>query len=1079
MIRNISSLSAGNGYVIGIDEGGRLRASFHNTDGTWPVQDRLVRSAETGIDAAVVVGTKGYLFKGRNYVRITPGRSGEVDAGYPRPLSDWGLGWGTFGANGVDAALEIDGTLYVFSGRDYIRISDTPVDDRDLNLRMAAVDPGFPKPISQLGLGAFADDGIDAAVVSGGEVYLFAGDEYVRVTPRPSWRVDAGYPKPISRWGWGDFGAGGVDAALTVQDRTYIFSGSSYIRMSGGQTDNGPVVDRNYPASIDNWGLGAFVEKDWSDHPWVVAGKARAFGCEVFVVEPDGSLVRYLMTPGSNLLLTDEHVLASGPRRLGRFPWRGPLPQWHRYVAVAAGSNGLYAVDRNGSLLYAHLDRSGGRIRLASSEPITLASGRGPGRNWDGFLDVTAGSDGALYGLHRDNRVHYYSHLGATDGSSRLRDTSAKFLPGISLTITMFAGSDGRIYDVGRDGDIRVSEHADFATGGTTTTRWSAPTLALRGWRRYDRLAHVKTADGTAVPDRGSVRSIRRLDGETIIDTDEATTTLRAPTGDSFRIFFQNMQLFPDSVDDVVSAELEAAVRAVATGAYVTAVGAVASLLGPASAIVLLLAGEAIKEVPSHRQIQRAISEALETPLYRGVGRRAQLAALTDWLRTESIDDVVALSEMFVPREADQLAKDVKRRFPYSFYGPAQDIDFLPGGLLILSRRPITALDWLIFRSGIGEDALSAKGVLFARIDDRFDVFVTHLQNGNPKLDLIDFGPGRGAAGKQRFQAQAIRTFIDGSRNPDLPAILLGDFNLDAAGGALIPKPATANAFWVDEQRVLRQQRATLVNELGAGDGELWPFRDARAATDGLHYYKKTSLDLEHGLGVLPRLPDDYDDRDRLHTVGADIGKGIDSVLFYQGLRERWTPSPLRRVDLYADHDNGQRRQISDHVGIRAIVSNTQRVERTYRVTPRKIRASVEAFHCYLVSTPRNGPDQTRIRLSIASGRNSARGDLTPERDSATFEIDELAGSPVEIEPDGDQIQITVDVYDQDVGNRDHLGRGTKTLSLDALRGESPLGRRGGGAGITFSRWWVGVIRGDNGAEYAVKIAIRAGRWTP
>ena len=163
MIRNLSSLSAGNGYVVGVDAGGRMRASFHADGGDWPFRNRLVRTDRSGLTAAVVVGGKGYLFRERDYVRITPGRAGQIDEGYPRSVEEWGLGWGDFGRDGIDAAFAEQDRLFVFAGDSYIAVSDSPTDDRSLRSRMSAVDPGYPKPLSDWGLDAFGFDRVDAA----------------------------------------------------------------------------------------------------------------------------------------------------------------------------------------------------------------------------------------------------------------------------------------------------------------------------------------------------------------------------------------------------------------------------------------------------------------------------------------------------------------------------------------------------------------------------------------------------------------------------------------------------------------------------------------------------------------------------------------------------------------------------------------------------------------------------------------------------------------------------------------------------------------------------------------------------
>jgi hypothetical protein len=75
--------------------------------------------------------------------------------------------------------------------------------------------------IASWGCGGFGAKGIDAALYSGSKCYFFAGGEYIRVTrgATGAGKVDPGYPKPISTWGWGAFGAQGIDAALCANPR--------------------------------------------------------------------------------------------------------------------------------------------------------------------------------------------------------------------------------------------------------------------------------------------------------------------------------------------------------------------------------------------------------------------------------------------------------------------------------------------------------------------------------------------------------------------------------------------------------------------------------------------------------------------------------------------------------------------------------------------------------------------------------------------------------------------------------------------------------------------------------------------
>ena len=199
-----------------------------------------------------------YFFSGNQYIRVTRTDTGPgvVDAGYPRSISpNWG--WGSFGANGIDAALYSGSKCYFFAGSEYIRVTRGVTGP-------GSIDPGYPRSISpNWGWGAFGANGIDAALYSNSKCYFFSGKEYIRVTRGETGpgTVDAGYPRPISVWDWGSFGADGIDAALYSGSRCYFFAGDQYIRVTRADEGAG-TVDAGYPKPISpNWGWGSFGSK--------------------------------------------------------------------------------------------------------------------------------------------------------------------------------------------------------------------------------------------------------------------------------------------------------------------------------------------------------------------------------------------------------------------------------------------------------------------------------------------------------------------------------------------------------------------------------------------------------------------------------------------------------------------------------------------------------------------------------------------------------------------------------------------------------------------------------------------------
>ena len=96
--------------------------------------------------------------------------------------------------------------------------------------------------------------------------------------------------------------------------------------------------------------------------------------------------------------------------------------------------------------------------------------------------------------------------------------------------------------------------------------------------------------------------------------------------------------------------------------------------------------------------------------------------------------------------------------------------------LALISRLPIVEWNTHIYGMGRGTDALAAKGVLHARLSrDRpaggaIDVFATHLQANHPDV--------------RRVQIAELAQFIRAVSDPGLPALLLGDFNVDGGFAA-------------------------------------------------------------------------------------------------------------------------------------------------------------------------------------------------------------------------------------------------------------------------------------------------------
>ncbi|XP_059402445.1 sphingomyelin phosphodiesterase 3-like [Carassius carassius] len=86
--------------------------------------------------------------------------------------------------------------------------------------------------------------------------------------------------------------------------------------------------------------------------------------------------------------------------------------------------------------------------------------------------------------------------------------------------------------------------------------------------------------------------------------------------------------------------------------------------------------------------------------------------------------DFLCLQEVFERRAADRLRRQLQRYFPfvlsdvgrYGWKGCFSQFKFLNSGLLLASRYPILDAHYECFPNGRSEDALAAKGVLFAKV---------------------------------------------------------------------------------------------------------------------------------------------------------------------------------------------------------------------------------------------------------------------------------------------------------------------------------------------------------------------------
>nr|WP_062339390.1 hemopexin repeat-containing protein [Herbidospora sakaeratensis] len=257
--------------------GGGQRVHFDGRERWWsapePLWDSLpfqqVDAAFTGRDGRV------YVFSADRYVRYS-GDFSQVDDGYPASVPNfWGRTPDLLTRTGrVDAALNHDGHVYLFSGDQFRRYTG------------GAADPGYPRPLAE-----FAPEvpltRVDAVYASGGDLFLVDGStthvisrELYRVRDTPGvtcafvedgrlvtegpagWssrpRVLAGVPEKFRT---------GLDAVL---DGAYLFKGAACYDTR---------VDQEFPVT-ESWGLAP--EPGVVDAGYVKDGRTVLFSGPMF-----------------------------------------------------------------------------------------------------------------------------------------------------------------------------------------------------------------------------------------------------------------------------------------------------------------------------------------------------------------------------------------------------------------------------------------------------------------------------------------------------------------------------------------------------------------------------------------------------------------------------------------------------------------------------------------------------------------------------------------------------------------------------------------------------------------------------
>ncbi|MEU5864636.1 hemopexin repeat-containing protein [Nonomuraea sp. NPDC047529] len=184
----------------------------------------------------ILLRDKAFVFSGDQYFRFSP--DGGLDKGYPRPLAKNTDGLPQSGR--VGAAFVFGEGAWFFDNAARTYVSITSKDRKEYT-------QSGPYPTRDLGkVGTLVTrQGVDAAYVVGGRLYLARGLEYVRYTLNGGTIpdvADRGYPKPMDQ---------AVRAVFTRAGRRYVLSGTDYAVLESGRELGDDLV---FSPVAGNWG---------------------------------------------------------------------------------------------------------------------------------------------------------------------------------------------------------------------------------------------------------------------------------------------------------------------------------------------------------------------------------------------------------------------------------------------------------------------------------------------------------------------------------------------------------------------------------------------------------------------------------------------------------------------------------------------------------------------------------------------------------------------------------------------------------------------------------------------------------
>lgn len=430
----------------------------------------------------------------------------------------------------------------------------------------------------------------------------------------------------------------------------------------------------------------------------------------------------------------------------------------------------------------------------------------------------------------------------------------------------------------------------------------------------------------------------------------------------------------------------------------------------------------------------------LPWPFYKGIDRDRALDHLVEILR-ERQPDVVGLSEMWVESEREELRSRLGYLYPYTIDGPHEDdavplldVELSSGGLMILSRHSILVQEQSIFRACSGDDCLANKGILHIRIVPPgspcgIDVFLSHTQAPEPTIG----GSISGARTAVEAQIRHLSSFIASARDPLVPAILLGDLNIDSFAHPDLYK--------------------TLVDALGN------PVDLVPAVAGGARYVRPNATsesDHQQFSSFHPSHPSrPADDPGRF---GSSCER-LDYLLAFPGLLYRW-PQAAKAEVLVEQWTPG--RDMSDHYGVTATF-DTIRQELPTSTEIVGVELRLITVHC-LQTTSGPGDDEVSFTLAAyADLGGTASGTTKRVEDVSKGSICTLDGGAISVgRPSGGLFLVLAGLEKDDLSADDSLGIVSMSLDRDTLFAL---------AGMPSHTFAFPRLTGDEG-EYVVTVAI-------